>query len=59
MTRYTVNRLIAFTATVMMQPAGCPCRGQAVRAGIDPEDIITAVRTRRAPIISAGAGLGL
>jgi hypothetical protein len=59
MTRYTVNRLIAFTATVVMQPAGCRSRGQPVRAGIDPENIITAVRARRAPIISASAGLGL
>jgi hypothetical protein len=27
--------------------------------GIDPEEIITAVRTRRAPMISASAGLRL
>jgi hypothetical protein len=27
--------------------------------GIDPEEIITAVRTRRAPMMSASAGLKL
>jgi hypothetical protein len=27
--------------------------------GIDPEEIINAVRTRRAPMLSATAGLGL
>jgi hypothetical protein len=29
------------------------------RQGIDPEEIITAVRTRRAPMMSASAGLRL
>jgi len=49
-------------------PAGPACSACAMTGlgttsiylqGIDPEEIITAVRTRRAPMMSASAGLRL